>query len=150
MVRTVAHPGRPVTTPAGPGRCLQPLPVTSSSKAASQPIRARFHDISLKVSQKDEVSTEKCQKACHSPYSQNRLENSPLEFLRFPFSTAFSHKELMAFFDPYVHVYCQNDEVSPDVHTCTRTRKGRMIPPQSPQQAAPGDCSSSCSARAIS
>ena len=38
----------------------------------------------------------------------------------------------MGHFDAYVDIYCQNDEVSTDVHTGTPTdvtRKGRQIPP---------------------
>ena len=46
------------------------------------------------------------------PISQNGSEKSPLDFLRFPFLAAFSHKELMVPFMPCGHLYCQNDEVS--------------------------------------
>ena len=51
------------------------------------------------------------------PIFKNGSQKSPLDFLRFPHSGAFSHKELMGHFDPLTEVYCQNDEVSPDVHT---------------------------------
>ena len=60
--------------------------------------RARFHDISYKVSQNDEVSPKYHEKACHSPCLQNGLRKSPLEILRFPILRAFSHKELMGLF----------------------------------------------------
>ena len=85
----------PLPTPAGPGRSCRPSLAgdwPSSSK------RARFQSIFSKVSQKDEVSSKKCQKACHSPYSQNGAQKSPLDFLRFPYLTAFSPKELMGLF----------------------------------------------------
>ena len=83
-----------------PGRSGQPaLPVPRTLRiAASQPIRARFQLIFYKVSQNDEVSPEMCQKACHSPCSIFRVGKSPLEILRFPFSAAFSPKELMGHF----------------------------------------------------
>ena len=51
-----------------------------------------------KVSQNAEVSPKSVNKACHSPYVQNGLRNSPLGILRFPFPVAFSHKELMVLF----------------------------------------------------
>ena len=57
--------------------------------------RARFPSFLSKVSQNGEVSSEKSEKACHSPYIQNGSQKSPLEILRFPFEPAFSHKELM-------------------------------------------------------
>ena len=61
---------------------------------------------------------------------------SPLEILRFPYSLAFSGKELMGHFEAGSGLYCQNDEVSPSVHR-TVTRSGRQIPPTvTTQQAA--------------
>ena len=78
--------------------------------------KVTFDLIPYKVSQNREVSTKSVEKACHGPYSQNAVQMSPLDFLGFPYSVAFSPKELMGRFDPYTHVYCQNDEVSPDVH----------------------------------
>ena len=84
------------TTPAGPGRSLWALPVRTLRFAASWPIKARFDLISLKVSQNHGVSPKYVKKASHSPYIQNGLGKSPLEFPRFPFMPAFSHKELMA------------------------------------------------------
>ena len=52
----------------------RPLPGTSSSNAASWPIRTRFRVPLLKVSQNGQVSPEKCNKACHSPYIQKRVQ----------------------------------------------------------------------------
>ena len=95
------------------------LPVPGTSPA-SWPIVARFDLISQIISQNGKVSPEKCQKAYVSPCFQNWLQKSPLDFLRFPYSESFSHKELMGRFDPTDHVHCQNDEVStvctPDGH----------------------------------
>ena len=80
-----SHPGKP-----GPGQSpCRGLPWTSPGK------RARFHLITCKVSQNGEVSPENLNKASHSPYSQNGVQKSPLEILRFLFSPAFSCKELM-------------------------------------------------------
>ena len=76
----------------GPLRCIWASP---RANAASQPIRARFDLISWKLSQNRVVSPKMSEKACHSPYSQNAAQKSPLEFLRFPYFLAFSHKELM-------------------------------------------------------
>ena len=104
--------------PFGPGRSpLVPSLVGPSAFAASWPIRAELQSFLYKVSQNGRVSPEFAQKACHSPCFQNGLHMSPLDFLRFPFSPAFSCKELMGHFDAQVEVYCQNDEVSPSVHT---------------------------------
>ena len=65
------------------------------------------------------------EKAYHSPYFQNGLGISPLDFPGIPFLAAFSHKELMGHIDPYVGLYCQNDEVSPG---CTLVRDGVRVP----------------------
>ena len=92
--RPPVQPDHPLQAPQafrGPLRCQASLP-------ASWPIRARFRHIYCKVRQNREVSSEKCQKASHSPYFQNGLGNSPLDFLRFPFYPAFSGKELMGHF----------------------------------------------------
>ena len=119
---------RPPSVPEGPVRPLQGLPcrrLGSSSK------RARFHDIFLKVSQKRRKCHQKVLKRpVIVPVLQNGLQKSPLDFPGICFWPAFSHKELMGLFDPWVALYCQNDEVSTG---CTRsyvTRKGRQIPPQ--------------------
>ena len=63
--------------------------------AASWPIRRDLTSFFYKVSQNGEVSSEKCEKACHSPHIQNGSRKSPLEIPGFPFWPAFSHKELM-------------------------------------------------------
>ena len=88
-------PVQPQTHPPGPVGPLQGPPWSGPSLPASWPIRATFHLFYCKVSQNDEVSTKFDEKACHSPYFQNGLGSSPLDFLRFPFLLAFSDKELM-------------------------------------------------------
>ena len=98
----------------GPGRPLHPRPPTpgpeglpgpaplsgacSPVNAASGPIRARFDLILVEYSQNREVSPKSVEKAYRSPYFQNELGKSPLEIPRFPFSPAFSAKELMGQF----------------------------------------------------
>ena len=97
--RSPEHQVPPTPTPAGsPGPAPLYL-VLSPSKAASWPIRARLHLILLKVSQNGIVSPKYVEKASHSPCFQNPSRKSPLEILRFPFSLAFSAKELMGHFD---------------------------------------------------
>ena len=125
----------------------EPSLVGTLQIAASQPIRAELRSYFSKVSQNGIVSTKSHEKACHSPYSQNAVQKSPLEIPRFLFWPAFSPKELMVLFLTHGHVYCQNDEVSPDVHTSYVTRNERQIPPRCPQQAASGHRSSSGLAR---
>ena len=92
----------PGTTPAGPVGSQDPPCTGTSQIAASWPIRARFHLIFYKVSQKAGVSPKYVEKACHSPCLQNGSQKSPLDFLGFPYSAAFSHKELSGHFDPYL------------------------------------------------
>ena len=88
--------GRLLRPPFGPGRSLAGPSLSQDPRnAASWPIRARFTVISHKVSQNGVVSPKIVYKACHSPCFQNGHQKSPLEFLRFPYSVAFSHKELM-------------------------------------------------------
>ena len=89
------HPDHPLQTPAGSSGARSAVRACSPSKAASWPIGARIDLISRKLSQNGVVSPKYLEKACHSPYVQNGSRKSPLEFLRFPFSRAFSHKELM-------------------------------------------------------
>ena len=86
---TVLHP------PFGTGRSPGPPWCRTLQIPASGPITARFQVFLLKVSQNRIVSPEMCEKACHSPYSQNGLGNHALDFLRFPFPASFSHKELI-------------------------------------------------------
>ena len=105
-----AHPCGARSVPVGP-------PLQDPRKCRLWANKARFNLISSKVSQNGEVSSESVQKASHSPCFQNGLQKSPLEIPRFPVSRAFSHKELMGRFDAWSGLYCQNDEVSPSVHT---------------------------------
>ena len=85
--------------PFGPGRSpLGPSLSRTLQIAASQPIRARFLLISRKVSQNRVVSPKYHEKAYVSPYFQNGLRKSALDFPRFPYLLAFSHKELMGVF----------------------------------------------------
>ena len=88
-MRPVPAPSLPVQAPPGPGQGAG----TSSGK------RARYDLILLKVSQNGIVSPKIVNKACRSPYFQNGLRNSPLGIPEIPFSSAFSHKELMVPFD---------------------------------------------------
>ena len=106
----------------------RPLPVPGTLACRLLANKARFSQYFSKVSQNDEVSPKYIEKASHSPCFQNGLRNSPLDILRFPFSVAFSYKELMVAFWPDYGLYCQNDEVSPDVHPYVHTRKGRRYP----------------------
>ena len=79
--------------------------VAPRANAASGPITARFNLILLNYSQNHEVSPKYVEKACLSPYIQKPVQKSPLGFLRFPFSLAFSGKELLGHFDPYPEIY---------------------------------------------
>ena len=96
---------------------------------ASWPIWRELTSISRKL-----VKTAKCQPNMSKrpvivPIIQNGVQKSPLDFLGFLFSVAFSHKELMVPFERTLALYCQNDEVSP---VCTRVfwdAKGSPIPP---------------------
>ena len=90
--------GRLLGPPCGPGQAMLALPVPGPSECPPTAKGARFHLISHKVSQNREVSAKYVDKASHSPCFQNRLQKSPLQFLRFPFSSAFSPKELMGLF----------------------------------------------------
>ena len=125
------------SVPVGPPWCRTRL------FPPSQPITARFHLISHKVSQNHEVSPKSVHKAYHSPCFQNGLRKSPLQFLRFPYSLAFSPKELMGHFDPYLEVQCQNDEVSPTVHPMSRAKCAPDTPTDTASKLAPGVRSSS-------
>ena len=87
--------GRLLDPPCGPGRSPWALPGLGPSECPPRANRARFDLILLKVSQNSQVSPKSVYKACHSPYFQNGSQKSALDFLRFPFVAAFSHKELM-------------------------------------------------------
>ena len=90
--------------------------------------KARFQSISYKVSQNGQVSPINVEKACHSPYFQNELGKSPLEILRFLYLRAFSHKELMGHFAPYLGLYCQMTKCRRCAHRCTREGDGQIPP----------------------
>ena len=100
VCRCSARPSSMTTHSSTPGASGARFAVMDLSplNAASGPIRARFSHILLKVSKNPIVSSKNVQKACHSPHFQNGLQKSPLVFSRFPFSPAFSHKELMVVF----------------------------------------------------
>ena len=77
------------------------------------------------------------------PIFQNGSRKSPLKILRFPFSVAFSPKELMGHSDASVDFIVKTTKCRPVAHPVMSREVGAQIPPQSPQQAASGDCSSS-------
>ena len=85
----------PGAHPCGARSVLWPSLAPPRANPASGPIRARFSLFYTKLSQNGIVSPKISHKACHSPYSQNPLQNSPLKILGFLFSPAFSHKELI-------------------------------------------------------
>ena len=87
--------GRLLDHPAGPVGALWAPPCPGPSECPPRAKRATFHLISHKVSQKARVSPKYVEKAYHSPCFQNGVQKSPLEKLRFPYSPAFSHKELI-------------------------------------------------------
>ena len=122
-------PGRPEPTPAGPGR-YSPAPGRGLPGSSSSSRSGRDMDLfSVKL-----VKTAKCHQKVTKrpslvPIFQNGSRKSPLDILGKPFCSAFSHKELMGLFEPWVDYYCQNDEVSPVCTPLFVTRKGRSIPP---------------------
>ena len=149
IARAFRHPG--TTTPGlaglpGPLRCPWAPP---SSNAASGPIKARFHDILLKVSHNQEVSPKYHEKACHSPGFQNEARKSPLEIPRFPFCVAFSHKELLGHFDACWLIIVKMTKCRQYVHPWIPRARVARYPHGSRRQAAPGTRSSSSSARAV-
>ena len=119
------RPVRPVTTPAGPGRGSCPSLSPPRADAASWPIKARLRVISSKVSQNGGVSLKYVEKAYHSPCSQNGPQKSPLEIPGFPFSAAFSHKELMAYFDLRARFSVKTTKCRQNVHQMSRERVAR-------------------------
>ena len=129
------HPAGPVGPPRWPS-------LGYARGAASGPIRRDLTSFTVKL-----VKTAKCRsnmsiRPVIVPVSKNGSKKSALKILRFPFSAAFSHKELIGSFWPGSRVHCQNDEVSPDVHTDVREGV-TQIPPRSREQARPCDRSSS-------
>ena len=94
-VRLPDHPAGPVGPPCGPP-CLGPLEWPSWTKGRDSDL------ISIKL-----VKTAECHQKCAKrpvivPIFKNGSQMSPLDFLGFPYYAAFSHKELMGRFDPYV------------------------------------------------
>ena len=83
--RRVVHAQRP------------PRPVFQSKPGANGQT-ARFQVNSTKLSQNGRVSPKSVHEAWHTPCFQNGPQKSPLDISRFPFSLAFSHKELMGHF----------------------------------------------------
>ena len=84
--------------PCGPGRVPGTLPVLGPAIPALQPIGRDSITFSIKL-----VKTAKCHQECRKrpvivPIFQNGSQMSALEIPRFPFSVAFSHKELMGLF----------------------------------------------------
>ena len=110
--RCAAAGGRLLDHPPGPVGSLWDPPCPGPLECRLRANTARLRSFSQKLSQNGEVSPEMSEKASHSPYFQNGLQKSALDFLRFPFLAAFSHKELMVAFWPTNGLYCQNDEVS--------------------------------------
>ena len=131
------------THPAGPVGASGPSLVWDPDCRLSAN-RARFQLLFYKVSQNGQVSLKYVHKASHSPYFQNASQKSPLGILRFPFLTAFSHKELMAHFDPYPRLYGQNDEVSTDGtprgRSDTPTVNGSKLPSVDRSSSDLADC----------
>ena len=129
-----ARPG-PVPPLRGPVGTLRVPPCTGPSlpgNAASWPIRRELRTISRKL-----VKTAKCRPNMSKrpvivPIFKKRLRNSPLEILRFPLFSAFSHKELMVLFCAWDGLYGQNDEVSTMCTPVFGYAKGSHIPPRSP------------------
>ena len=130
------HPLRPLQGLRGPLRCTRPLP-------ASWPIRARFQVYFLKVSQNRVVSPKSSHKASHSPCFKNGLRKSPLDFLRFPICSAFSHKELMGRFDPQLDFIVKMTKCRSNVHYRSREGVGQIPPRSTRDKLATVDRSSS-------
>ena len=122
------------TTPCGRARFAVPVSLPGQYPA-SWPIRARIQLNFSKVSQNGQVSPEYVHKACHSPCFQNLVQKSALEILRFPFSPAFSHKELMTLFWPDSRFLVRMTKCRLNVHT--GTRRVAQYPHGHAQQAAP-------------
>ena len=113
------------TPPSGPGRCLQAPPWVGTGLPGQ---RARFDLISLKLSQNHEVSPKSVKKASRSPYFQNGLGKSALEIPRFPYSSAFSRKELMGLFDAQRDIIVKTTKCRPDVHPETHAKGSSRYP----------------------
>ena len=93
--RTYGGRGRSCTTLRARSAHPVGLPVQDLADAHLGPIRRDYDLFSLKL-----VKTTKCHQFMSKrppvvPIFQNRVQKSPLEKLRFPYSSAFSPKELM-------------------------------------------------------
>ena len=124
-----AH-GRPHPPLRGPVLPVPGTPWCSSSRCPSRLIEARIDLIFHKVSINGQVSPKSVQKAYVSPYIPNGSRKSPLDILRFPICSAFSHKELMVPFCSGSGLYCQNDEVSTVRTQWLSRERGGQIPPR--------------------
>ena len=148
MSHGVRRRGRSYPHPAGPvGPMLGP-PWDMTSQCPPRRHMARINLILLKLSQNGQVSSKYVEKASHSPCFHFGLQKSPLEFPRFPFCSAFSHKELMGQKRPYTGVYVKTTKCH-QMYTHMYTRKGRPDTPTDPQQAAPGSAPHLGSARLV-
>ena len=85
------HPAGPVGTTRGPS-------LSPPRECRLWANKARFKVLLLELSQNRGVSPEYVEKACRSPYFQNTVQKSALDFLGFPYFPAFSHKELIGLF----------------------------------------------------
>ena len=81
-----------------------------------------------KVSQNGIVSPVLVEKASRSPCFQNGSQQSPLDISRKWISPAFSHKELMAHFDPYSGNNVKMTKCRSDVHPWSREVDGQIPP----------------------
>ena len=81
--------------------------------------KARFHTFLSKVSQNGEVSTKKCQKACHSPYISKRPPKVTSWISQISVLLSLLLQGINGLFLTHHGLYCQNDEVSTG---CTRVR----------------------------
>ena len=120
-----------ISPPCGPGRSPRSPPWDIPLDMALLDLRARIDLILLKVSQNDGVSPERSKRPVIVPIYQNGSQKSPLEILRFTYSSAFSHKELMGLFWPYGYIIVKMTKCRPDVHTQIGVAKGSQIPPRS-------------------
>ena len=128
----------PEPTPAGPGQLTRGLPWFWALIAALQPKGRDFRTFLRNIVKTAKCHRKVCIRPAIVPVCQNGLRNSPLDFLRIPFSPAFSPKELMGHFRPYSGLYCQNDEVSPDVHTSVPTCSVAGTVSDTPSARTPG------------
>ena len=123
------------TTPAGPGRsCARPS-LSGSLIAALQPKGRDSTLISIKLVKMTKCHRNMSKRPSLVPNSQNGSRKSPLDFLRFYFSAAFSHKELLDHFEPTTDFIVKTAKCRQVVHRNV-TRSGRSDTPTATQQAA--------------